>query len=993
MAPPTSQISVQLAAEQPDPGVLVLEGQIITAGAPLERLAVGIKGRVSSRCVLGVARNGANGVDTPFTAVLAHQPESEEELALAFLASFASGQQRAFLSPLPLSQRVSSDQSLSFMLGVDEAPIAELCGAVRELLAERRKLPLEASAQNPVAASACRPLMEHRTPPPLAWQPEAAERLRICIATNDFAGPIRNGGIGTACRSLAEELVRGGHRVTVAYTVGDYCEVDSADVWVDRLRAQGIEFVPLNKMAHVRRDNGARGQSYELYHWLKSREFDWIHFSDWRGIGFHSAQAKSLGCAFQSTLLSVTMHSPNRWHLAHNSQFIADFEGEEIDLMERETLRLVDLAISPSAYMFEWAVAEGWELPDRCEVLQNIPALPATLAGGRRRGIVRPREIVFFGRLETRKGLKLFCDSIDLLQGKLSSQLGITFLGKEGSVGLNSGSEYIRSRSKRWQQRVTIHSAWGQQEAVEYLRDGERLAVIASLIDNSPCTVSECLHLRIPFVASAVGGVPELMHADDRGSCLFAPDAPSLTQTLERALNQGIAVARPRYSPDELRAAWLELHEASMRQLRKSLRPLSVVSSQPLVSICITHYNRPHYLAQALASTGVQHYPNIEVIVVDDGSTDEAAQAYLDDLSKSDYRFPLRVIRQANAYVGAARNVAASVARGEYLVFLDDDNFMKPDAIAQLVRVAGARGVDVLTCAVDKFVGDSAPDSATQPVSTYVPLGSSLAAAPFLNTYGDIFALISRKTFLALGGFTEDSGITHEDWEFFSRAAIAGYSLEALPESLLWYRYSDESMSSVTRRFSNYRRSARPFTDIAPPFAKSMIEYGLHVRVTQLSPRPTGPRPNDVLRATELFHRAKVSILKLATPGELRLVSVISLGEAFFRWEGLHIIAEDSDPIVLLPHIEIAKHRQVVMKVTLTAPALTAAQLFYSRQHDPLFHEETSVNVPIYRGLSTNYLLLPEDRYSGFLRFDPGNRPGHYIIHQLEIREIEGRSR
>ncbi len=994
MEPLTSHVRIQRAVDKDCGSSIALEGTLITSGVPPQSIQLALPHQSAHPCVVQSIEQQGEQHLTQFSTSLIEEVECNERLLLTVLATFTDGTQRAYLSELPTSP-AEPVQAAQIPLALSHCPssFAEQLGLTEEGEGEqvRKQLSLRREAQirtktlpTPKAKPAIRQF-EHRTPPSLGWIPTKGHSLRICIATNDFSGPIRNGGIGTACRTLAEALVNAGHRVSVAYTSGDYAEEGTIEEWVDRFRRERIEFVPLNTLVHIRRDNGVRGQSYELYQWLKTRQFDWIHFTDWRGIGFHSMQAKALGAAFSSTRMTVTLHSPNRWHTENNSQFISDFEGEEVEMMERETLRLADLALSPSAYMFEWAQKEGWELPQSCEVLQNIPALPPGIEPAPRRDPVAPRELVFFGRLETRKGLKLFCDTIDLLQDRLPANVAITFLGKEGTISLLSGAEYARLRSRRWRQRVEVKTDLNQQDAIAYLVKEDRLAVIASLVDNSPCTVAECLHLRIPFIAAAVGGVAELVHPEDRESNLFAPDKRSLAETVMNAVTLGCPIARPRYRPEELTSSWLQLHETELTE-----RPVTeVIKAYPLVSICIPHYNRPLFLAQALASVEQQGYTNLEVLVVDDGSTNPDALAFLSELERRPFRFPLRVLRQQNAYVGAARNLAGAFARGDYLAFLDDDNVMKPDAIESMVAAIALYPETILTCVVDKFIGNDAPTSATIPLSSFVPLGSSIAVAPFLNAYGDIFALIPRQTFLDLGGFTEDPGITHEDWEFFTRAALAGHPVQPLPKALLWYRYSDESMSSATKRFKNFERSARPFKQLLPPFARTLVDYGLRVRMNQLAPRPTGPRTNDLLRATELFHRAQTTLLKLSSASDLKRLTVLPPTESALRWEGLHILAPTEDPIILLPYLETSPHRMVVMKISITVPALTSVQLFYSRHGDPLFYEECSVNNPAHRGVNTLHLALPEDRFSGFFRLDPGNRPGHYIVHSIELREVD----
>ena len=69
--------------------------------------------------------------------------------------------------------------------------------------------------------------------------------LDICIATCDFVGPIRNGGIGTAYYNMAIALARAGHRVTVLYALGTFCENGTIAEWQHAYAGQNITFVPL----------------------------------------------------------------------------------------------------------------------------------------------------------------------------------------------------------------------------------------------------------------------------------------------------------------------------------------------------------------------------------------------------------------------------------------------------------------------------------------------------------------------------------------------------------------------------------------------------------------------------------------------------------------------------------------------------------------------------------------------------------------------------
>ena len=102
----------------------------------------------------------------------------------------------------------------------------------------------------------------------------------------------------------------------------------------------------------------------------------------------------------------------------------------------------------------------------------------------------------------------------------------------------------------------------------------------------------------------------------------------------------------------------------------------------PIVTVVIPCYNQAHYLGDALRSVVDQGYTPVEMIVVDDGSTDDSAEVALGA--------GITPIRQPNAGLGAARNVGLAAARGEFVVFLDADDRLLPDAVASGVATLTA---------------------------------------------------------------------------------------------------------------------------------------------------------------------------------------------------------------------------------------------------------------------------------------------------------------
>ena len=340
-----------------------------------------------------------------------------------------------------------------------------------------------------------------------------------------------------------------------------------------------------------------------------------------------------------------------------------------------------------------------------------------------------------------------------------------------------------------------------------------------------------CLYAGIPFLASNIGGISELVLPEDRQRVLFTTRADEIAEKIQQALREGINLARPIVSLEDNVCDWLRWHET----IYASKPPIIVndnAATIPLVSVCMTHFNRPIYLSYALKSIKAQDYPNFEVILVDDGSTDPEALDFLNSLESDFAMRGWRLVRQQNRYLGAARNTAARHARGEYLVFMDDDNVAKPHELSTFVKAAQASGADVLTCFIDAFRGKGEPGSYQVPGARSLPIGGAAAVGMFKNCFGDANALIRRDVFEALGGFTEDYGIGHEDWEFFARAVLKGYRLQVVPEPLFWYRMAEDSMVNTTPRYENHMRPLRPYLETVPVVMRDLIHfaYGLFFR-------------------------------------------------------------------------------------------------------------------------------------------------------------------
>lgn len=399
----------------------------------------------------------------------------------------------------------------------------------------------------------------------------AASRPSVCIVTSELIGPFKNGGAGTATTGLAELLASDGLEVTVLYTGTIWSPEARLEGWREHYASRGIDLIALSLEETKSIDGWARRIGFVtpwlIYEKLRTRHFDVIHFNDCCGEGSLCLAAKEAGIAFEDTLLAVALHSPSRWVYELNHLLPGRPGYAAFDDAERISLACADLLWSPSRYLLEWAAKQGYELP-RQTFVQQYTLPPTQAASDIRRGrTAPPDEIVFFGRLEERKGLRLFCNAIDRIATDLASRgISVTFLGKPAECGGLPALEYVAKRTASWQLPVKTLTDLGQPEALQFLAEGRRLAVMASPADNSPCTVYEALEAGIPFLAARTGGIPELVAPPDRAKVLFEHTTAALSHAILDAVTSGGWIASAAVSPEVTRRAWLDMH-AHWREL------------------------------------------------------------------------------------------------------------------------------------------------------------------------------------------------------------------------------------------------------------------------------------------------------------------------------------------------------------------------------------------------------------------------------------------
>jgi glycosyltransferase involved in cell wall biosynthesis len=623
-------------------------------------------------------------------------------------------------------------------------------------------------------------------------------------------------------------LAGAGHDVTVLYT--HEAIRGGEEHWRRAYEQHDIRFVhaPQPRPAPLWYSH-RKEASLACYRELVARgPFDVVHFHEWLGLPYYSLLAKRQGLAFGATTLCVGAHGPLRWSRAGEKRLPSSRDDLIIDYMERLSVELADVVISPSRYMLEWMRCDGWELPERSYVAQNLLDLPRDLTNTRHDATEATgiRELVFFGRLDRRKGVVFFCDVLDRIAENGPPDLAVTFLGS--AVMLDESSDAtVRRRAARWPFSVTVETNADRERALAYLRKPGRLAVMPALADNLPCTVHECALAGIPFLATDVGGTAEIVEPGAGALALAPPEIEAFAERLRAILASGQKVVAPRVPANEARRRWVAWHDSLRDVEPESTKRLAHASERLVasVSVCLAHYERPRELAIMIDSLSAQTHVPFELIVVDDGSRSEAARAALATLEPEILRRGGAVLRIANSGPGAARHAAAERARGDCLLFVDDDDFLEPRAIATFVEVAERTGADALVSAYRRFQGDGAPPVGMHAADVHggithgddaiVPLGPALAAALVYPELGGTVIFVRRDAYFACGGFPRDRNVD-EDWELLLSLVESGYELQVIPEALFWYREREVSRSRADNRFARNLSRIRKYERMLP---------------------------------------------------------------------------------------------------------------------------------------------------------------------------------
>lgn len=243
--------------------------------------------------------------------------------------------------------------------------------------------------------------------------------------------------------------------------------------------------------------------------------------------------------------------------------------------------------------------------------------------------------------------------------------------------------------------------------------------------------------------------------------------------------------------------------------------------TSPLVSVIIPTYNRHDTVGRSIESVLLQTYRPMEVIVVDDGSTDSTLEVL------EGYENAIRVVARANGGPSAARNSGVSVAKGEIIAFLDSDDTWRPEKLTRQIKLLLDGGSGVPCCVCNSSLMDDAGSAQTSFGVSNVDCGLKegywMNPAPLVATRFILFnqvVAIRKSAFEKVGGFKENMRLL-EDHDLAFRLALLGpWAFVAEP---LVEKYNDTEGVGV-QAMRDPRRHSEAWSQVLAGFLREELD-------------------------------------------------------------------------------------------------------------------------------------------------------------------------
>jgi glycosyltransferase involved in cell wall biosynthesis len=639
--------------------------------------------------------------------------------------------------------------------------------------------------------------------------------MNIWLLTGEYP-PAYGGGIATYSYHTAELLRQRGHHITVFATVENLPGGWQVEEPSERLRVVrfGADQSPQSNAlgAFARWSYDAALVLAEFCR--KEGKPDVLEVQEYLGMPYFTLQRRYLmDEALAKLPVLVTAHTPLYLCRLYDLLPAHRFPGYWIGEMERFSLLAADEVVYPSSYLRKEIEGGLPEIQDHSRVIAN--PFQAQEESNRGRSNSGRNGFLFDAKLERRKGIEPLLSTFrQMWNAGLDEPLFLVGDDWYDELKEQWMSEAINRRYGKYVEAKLLCWEGKQPPEIVKQRLGEvRAMILPSLFENYPYTVLEAMAAGCPVIVSQSGGHTEMVEDGVSGFIFSHLDAGDLEEKIQTVINltpdehdRMAAAAQTRVKQISGYETIAPLKEEALERARKRTQPRkyfpflrgeqrecqppedqTMAEKTGLLSVVIPFFNLGNYLEDTLKSFKNLHDVSFEIIVVDDGSTDQNS---LDKLKNLSERYQFRVEKTRNQGCAVARNTGAQRAQGEFLAFLDADDCMDPNLYRQAIKILRQyENVSYVGCWAEYF-GES---------EGYWPTWTPEPPYAMVHNPINTGALVYRRAdFLSYGLNDPAIGFIMEDYDSMLSLLENGCRGVAIPEPYFKYRVRSDSMFHTT---------------------------------------------------------------------------------------------------------------------------------------------------------------------------------------------------
>ncbi len=641
----------------------------------------------------------------------------------------------------------------------------------------------------------------------------------VCLVTEEFY-PATTGGIGRLLYNRVRQSLDRGAAVDFSLLVPhDLAKTDAQlqGGFGNRLKIHRVSFrngsrplIEQNSVfppADAFTDAPFHARSLDICLALRQLErqrerFDVIEFPDFGGAAFCALQEKRLGRGFENTLLTVRLHGTQAVLQQFESRYPSEELGKVVEL-ERRALQEADLVVGHLDSVVRFSKAffgftEDWEARAHVEFPPVVLTGPGPVL--RTPGNI---DLIFPTKLQEVKRPDLFVRSAALFMMRHPE-----FVGRAVLLAHAARPEHRERLERLIPKELRSRFSFDDRttEAQRQRRFSESIVVISSDYESLNLAAYEAGAAGATVVLN--GKCVAFAHPpwrDGQNCHLFDGTVEGLVNALERSWE----------APHSERVQW-RTGEAYWESEAHKARPKSTPVRNPLVSVIVTNHNLGAYLPAALSSVAKSDYRQLEVILVDDASTDRADQQLLQEFERAPPIANLRILRQpVNRGLAGARNVGIKESKGEYILPLDADDCIAPEFLELAVNALEAHPqFSIIVPTVAGFRTDA--DLAAGRYCKWLAfLGNVPSLGLVANQFSSATALFRRSV---LETHRYDEALpSYEDWDLYLRLAQAGHRFLVTNHVQFFYRQRKSSMISAVDRSRHYVLLSRILGNLGRP--------------------------------------------------------------------------------------------------------------------------------------------------------------------------------